>query len=221
MNEPMSDERLADQFATPFEAAEQILARCRKYRRAEVADVEILAGLVSGLVLSEAADAREVELLDATTRAETAERKLAEYRQTIAELRAELAGARESHQLSEAQLVEVTLERAEWRKQAQRHETVAKSLRANLILTETALAELQAQAKDDAGWTAAENAEFEKLYGVRTAMRLRAANDRVWQIVQELRTAAVEAGRDPYQDPMAQRLSAALVGVEKVVGDGQ
>jgi hypothetical protein len=66
---------------------------------------------------------------------------------------------------------------------------------------------------DSAGWTAEENAAFEKRYGVKAAMRLRAANDRVWTIVQELRTAAVEAGRDPHQDPMAQRLSAALVGV--------
>lgn len=62
------------------------------------------------------------------------------------------------------------------------------------------------------GWTAEENAEFEQRYGVEAAMRLRAANDRVWQIVQELRQDAVNAGRSPYQDPMAQRLSAALVG---------
>jgi hypothetical protein len=68
--------------------------------------------------------------------------------------------------------------------------------------------------RDMAGWTAEENAEFEELYGVRTAMRLRAANDRVWAVVQWLRDEAVKAGRDPYQDPMAQRLSAALVGVD-------
>lgn len=70
---------------------------------------------------------------------------------------------------------------------------------------------------DLSGWSAAENAEFEKLYGVQAAMRLRAAHDRVWQIVKELREAAVADGRDPYRDPMAQRLSAALVGAD---GDG-
>lgn len=67
---------------------------------------------------------------------------------------------------------------------------------------------------DLSGWSAAENAEFEKMYGIQAAMRLRAANNRVWAIVQELRNEAVKAGRDPYQDPMAQRLSAALVGVD-------
>lgn len=67
---------------------------------------------------------------------------------------------------------------------------------------------------DWSGWTAAENAEFEQRYGVQAAWRLQAANDRVWAIVRDLRTAAVEEGRDPYQDPMAQRLSAALVGAE-------
>lgn len=67
---------------------------------------------------------------------------------------------------------------------------------------------------DLSGWSAEENAEFEKMYGVQAAMRLRAANDRVWAIVQELRSEAVKAGRDPYRDPMAQRLSAALVGAE-------
>jgi len=69
---------------------------------------------------------------------------------------------------------------------------------------------------DGSGWTAEENAEFEQRYGVKAAMYLRAANDRVWRIVQELRQAAVDEGRDPYQDPMARRLSAALVGAEKV-----
>jgi len=64
------------------------------------------------------------------------------------------------------------------------------------------------------GWTAEENAEFEQRYGVKAAMQLRAANDRVWQVVQELRQAAVDDGRDPYQDPMTRRLSAALVGAE-------
>jgi hypothetical protein len=67
---------------------------------------------------------------------------------------------------------------------------------------------------DGSGWTAAENAEFEQRYGVKAAMRLRAATDRVWRVVRELRQAAVNAGRDPYQDPMARRLSAALVGAE-------
>lgn len=67
---------------------------------------------------------------------------------------------------------------------------------------------------DLSGWSAVENAEFEALYGIQAAMRLRAANYRVWAIVQDLRDEAVEAGRDPYRDPMAQRLSAALVGVE-------
>lgn len=67
---------------------------------------------------------------------------------------------------------------------------------------------------DSSGWTANENAEFEERYGVQAAMRLRAANDRVWAIVQELRSEAVKDGRDPYQDPMARRLSAALVGVD-------
>jgi hypothetical protein len=67
---------------------------------------------------------------------------------------------------------------------------------------------------DISGWTAEENAEFEQRYGVKAAMHLRAANDRVWQVVQELRQAAVNEGRDPYQDPMARRLSAALVGAE-------
>jgi len=67
---------------------------------------------------------------------------------------------------------------------------------------------------DISGWTAEENAEFEKRYGVQAAMHLRAANDRVWQVVQELRQSAVDDGRDPYQDPMARRLSAALVGAE-------
>ena len=69
---------------------------------------------------------------------------------------------------------------------------------------------------DISGWTAEENAEFEQRYGVKAAMQLRAANDRVWQIVQELRQDAVDAGRDPYQDPMARRLSAALVGAQDV-----
>jgi len=73
-----------------------------------------------------------------------------------------------------------------------------------------------AATNDGSGWTAEENAEFEQRYGVQAAMQLRAANDRVWRIVQELRQAAVDDGRDPYQDPMARRLSAALVGVENV-----
>lgn len=67
---------------------------------------------------------------------------------------------------------------------------------------------------DLSGWSMEENAEFEEMYGAQAAMGLRAANDRVWAIVQELRSEAVRAGRDPYQDPMAQRLSAALVGAE-------
>lgn len=67
---------------------------------------------------------------------------------------------------------------------------------------------------DLSGWSAAENAKFEELYGVQAAMRLRASNDRVWQIVHELRLKAVEAGLNPYEDPMAQRLSAALVQPE-------
>jgi hypothetical protein len=68
--------------------------------------------------------------------------------------------------------------------------------------------------RDLSGWTAEENAEFEELYGVQAAMRLRASNNRVWQIVHELRLKAADAGLDPYQDPMAQRLSAALVQPE-------
>lgn len=68
---------------------------------------------------------------------------------------------------------------------------------------------------DPSGWSAEENAEFEQRYGVEAAMRLQAANNRIWAIVQELRQTAVAAGRDPYQDPMAQRLSAALVGVDQ------
>jgi hypothetical protein len=68
--------------------------------------------------------------------------------------------------------------------------------------------------RDLSGWTAAENAEFEELYGIQAAMRLRASNNRVWQIVHELRLKAADAGLDPYQDPMAQRLSAALVQPE-------
>jgi hypothetical protein len=67
---------------------------------------------------------------------------------------------------------------------------------------------------DLSGWSAEDNAEFEKMYGAQAAMRLRAASDRVWTIVQELRDEAVKAGRDPHQDPMAQRLSAALVGAD-------
>jgi len=77
------------------------------------------------------------------------------------------------------------------------------------VLRETSLA---AGADDGSGWTAEEDAEFEKRYGVKAAMQLRAANDRVWQVVQELRQDAVDAGCDPYQDPIARRLSAALVG---------
>jgi hypothetical protein len=68
--------------------------------------------------------------------------------------------------------------------------------------------------RDLSGWSAEENAKFEELYGVRTAMRLRAAHDRVWAIVQELRDEAVKDGRDPYQDAMARRLSAALTGAD-------
>ena len=79
------------------------------------------------------------------------------------------------------------------------------------VVRETSLA---ADVDDGSGWTAEESAEFEQRYGVRAAMQLRAANDRVWQVVQELRQVAVDDGRDPYQDPMAHRLSAALVGVE-------
>lgn len=67
---------------------------------------------------------------------------------------------------------------------------------------------------DLSGWSTEENVEFEELYGVQAAMRLRASNNRVWQIVHELRSEAADAGLDPYQDPMAQRLSAALVGVD-------
>lgn len=77
------------------------------------------------------------------------------------------------------------------------------------VVRETSLA---ADTDDGSGWTAEENAEFEQRYGVQAAMQLRAANDRVWQVVQELRQDAVNEGRDPYQDPMARRLSAALVG---------
>lgn len=73
--------------------------------------------------------------------------------------------------------------------------------------------------RDASGWTAAENAEFEELYGVRAAMHLRAANDRVWEVIKELRNAAVADGRNPYEDPMAQRLSAALIGERKVADD--
>lgn len=72
----------------------------------------------------------------------------------------------------------------------------------------------QADEPDLSGWTAEESARFEELYGVHAAMRLRASNNRVWQIVHELRLEAVEAGLDPYQDPMAQRLAAALVQPE-------
>jgi len=79
------------------------------------------------------------------------------------------------------------------------------------VVRETSLA---ADTDDGSGWTAEENAEFEQRYGVKAAIRLRAANDRVWQIVQELRQAAADEGRDPHQDPMARRLSAALVGAE-------
>lgn len=61
------------------------------------------------------------------------------------------------------------------------------------------------------GWTPAENAEWERLHGPLAAARYRAACDRVWLIVAELRA---DAGAEPYRDPMAQRLSAALVGVE-------
>lgn len=69
-----------------------------------------------------------------------------------------------------------------------------------------------APSHDASGWTAAENAEFDNLYGTEAAMRYRAQLNRVWRIVQDLRDEAVAAGLDPYQDPMAQRLSAALVG---------
>jgi hypothetical protein len=67
--------------------------------------------------------------------------------------------------------------------------------------------------QDLAGWSAEENAEFDRLYGPEAAAGLRAANNRVWVIVKELRETAVTEGRDPYRDAMAQRLSAALVGV--------
>lgn len=105
-NEPMSDERLANQFATPFEAAERILARCRKYRRADVADIEALAGLVSDLVLSEAADTREIELLDATTRAETAERTLATQRKANHDVAKQCLRAMERATNAERELAE-------------------------------------------------------------------------------------------------------------------
>jgi hypothetical protein len=66
---------------------------------------------------------------------------------------------------------------------------------------------------DLSGWNVEEDAEWEARYGPEAAVRLQAANDRVWAIVRELREAAVAEGRNPYQDPMAQRLSGALVGV--------
>lgn len=75
--------------------------------------------------------------------------------------------------------------------------------------------ETPANEPDLSGWSADENAEFEKMYGVRAAMRLRAANNRAWAVVQWLRDEAVKAGHDPYQDRIAQRLSAALVGAEQ------
>jgi hypothetical protein len=89
-----------------------------------------------------------------------------------------------------------------------------RTLLAELERLRTEHAQADASDRDLSGWTAAENAEFEELYGVQAAMRLRASNNRIWQIVQELRTEAADAGLDPYQDPMAQRLSAALVQPE-------
>lgn len=70
-----------------------------------------------------------------------------EQRDCAEKAKAELAQVRESLELSEAQLVEVSLERAEWRKQAQTHETVAKILRADLA-TANKRAEEQAKAHD-------------------------------------------------------------------------
>jgi hypothetical protein len=75
-------------------------------------------------------------------------------------------------------------------------------------------AEAERPKPDLSGWNDGENAEWEARYGPEAAVRLRAANGRVWAIVRELREAAVAEGRDPYRDPMAQRLSAALVGVD-------
>jgi hypothetical protein len=69
-------------------------------------------------------------------------------------------------------------------------------------------------ARDLSGWSAEENAEWDTLHGPEAGAALRSANDRVWAIVRELRETALTEGRDPYQDPMAQRLSAALVGVD-------
>lgn len=83
-----------------------------------------------------------------------------------------------------------------------------------------ALKQMRARRTDASGWTATENAEFEELYGVRAAMYLRAANDRVWEVVKELRNAAVADGRNPYEDPMAQRLAGALIGEQKAADGG-
>jgi hypothetical protein len=78
----------------------------------------------------------------------------------------------------------------------------------------TNLGNSEDSAADLSGWSAEENAEWDTLHGPKAAAPLRAANDRVWAIVRELRETAPTEGRDPYQDPMAQRLSAALVGVD-------
>lgn len=43
--------------------------------------------------------------------------------------------------------------------------------------------------------------------------RLTAAHDRVWDVVKWLRDRALYAGADPYRDPIASALSAALTGV--------
>lgn len=126
-NEPMSDERLARLAAdnepvgdhlsglTADEVAE-LVDEVKRARAASVADANAYeAGLLQIHADRDHWQQRSVEEWE---RAETAKRQLAEVQESL--------------ELSEAQLVEVTLERAEWRKQAQQHETVAKILRAQL-----------------------------------------------------------------------------------------
>jgi hypothetical protein len=51
--------------------------------------------------------------------------------------------------------------------------------------------------------------------------RLRGRHDAVWAVVAALRATAAAEGRDPYQDPTAQDLSAALVGATQPDPEGR
>lgn len=152
-------------------------------------------------------DCARAELAAATARAETAGAALVRARQQNTDLIAAWKQGNARRDRLDAvnnQLQRSALEDAlEQRTRAEQAEAECDQLRARLE-----------EIDDGSGWTAAENAEFDKLYGTEAAMRYRAQLDCVWRIVQDLRDEAVAAGRDPYQDPMAQRLSAALVGVD-------